>query len=129
MKNKLLAFVLLIFSIAAIYSSFKIFKSASYQTFLMWDFNNETHETPYEIYAQKLDANYPNLTFTSLPMKYIQSKYFIHEDSINKAKLQIDARKWKAGSYNSQFKAGNSNDVKVNITTQDLHLEALKLNK
>ena len=31
----------------------------------MWDFNNETHDTPYEIYAEKLDANYPNLTFTS----------------------------------------------------------------
>ena len=89
MKNKLLGFLLLIVSIAAIYSSFKIFKSASYQTFLMWDFNNETHKTPYEIYAQKLDANYPNLTFTALPMKYIQSKYFIHEDSINKAKTLL----------------------------------------
>lgn len=53
----------------------------------------------------------------------------LDSDSINKAKLQIDARKWKAGSYNSQFKAGSTNDVKVNITTQDLHLEALKLNK
>ena len=64
-KNKLLAFVLLVVSIASIYSAYKIFMSASYQTFLMWDFNNETHDTPYEIYAEKLDANYPNLTFTS----------------------------------------------------------------
>ena len=53
----------------------------------------------------------------------------LDSDSINKAKLQIDTRKWKAGSYNSQFKAGNSTDVKVNISTQDLHLEALKINK
>ena len=94
MKNKLLAFVLLVVSIASIYSAYKIFMSASYQTFLMWDFNNETHDTPYEIYAEKLDANYPNLTFTSLPMKYIQSKYYIHEDSIQKAKrLLFEARK------------------------------------
>ena len=53
----------------------------------------------------------------------------LDSDSINKAKLQIDTRKWKAGSYNSQFKAGGGNDVKVNISTQDLHLEALKINK
>lgn len=53
----------------------------------------------------------------------------LDSDSINKAKLQIDTRKWKAGSYNSQFKAGNSTDVKVNISTQDLHLEALKIDK
>ncbi len=53
----------------------------------------------------------------------------LDSDSINKAKLQIDTRKWKAGSYNSQFKAGGGTDVKVNISTQDLHLEALKINK
>ena len=53
----------------------------------------------------------------------------LDSDSINKAKLQIDTRKWKAGSYNSQFKAGGGNDVKVNISTQDLHLEALKIDK
>ena len=29
--------------------------SASYQTFDV-DFNNETHDTPYEIYAEKLDV-------------------------------------------------------------------------
>jgi len=38
----------------------------------------------------------------------------------------IDSRKWLAGSYNAQFKAGTGNNVQVNISTNDLHLEALK---
>ena len=50
-------------------------------------------------------------------------------ESIQKAKLQFEARRWKAGSFNSQYKANSSTDIKVNISTQDLHLEALKENK
>jgi hypothetical protein len=53
----------------------------------------------------------------------------LDSESINKAKLQLDVRKWKAGSYNTRFKAGNATDIKVNISTQDLHLEALKIDK
>jgi len=50
-------------------------------------------------------------------------------EEIQKAKLQLEARRWKAGTFNSQFKANATNDIKVNISTQDLHLEALKNNK
>ena len=50
----------------------------------------------------------------------------LDNESINKSKLMIDSRKWLAGSYNSQFKAGTGNNVQVNISTNDLHLEALK---
>ena len=53
----------------------------------------------------------------------------LDSESINKAKLQLDVRKWKAGSYNTRFKAGSATDIKVNISTQDLHLEALKIGK
>ena len=86
MKNKLLAACLLVGLLASIYSSFLFFQSAGHQTFLMYDFNNETYNVPYEIYGEKLNDNYPNLTLTSLPMKYIKAKYFIHIDSISKAK-------------------------------------------
>ena len=50
----------------------------------------------------------------------------LDNESINKSKLMIDSRKWLAGSYNAQFKAGTGNQVQVNISTNDLHLEALK---
>ena len=52
----------------------------------MWDFNNEKYDTPYEIYAEKLDANYPNINLKSIPMKMMKARYYINNDSISKAK-------------------------------------------
>lgn len=46
--------------------------------------------------------------------------------AVNKARLQVDARKWLSGSYNTQFKSGSSNQVNIQLNTNDLHLNALK---
>ena len=88
-----MAFVLLVVSIASIYSAYKIFMSASYQTFLMWDFNNETHDTPYEIYAENLMLTILTNIHLSSNEVYARVRYYIHEDSIQKLKLLFEARK------------------------------------
>ena len=46
--------------------------------------------------------------------------------AVNKARLQVDARKWLSGSLNTQFKSGSSNQVNIQLNTNDLHLNALK---
>ena len=72
--------------LGSVYVSYKLFKSASLQAYLMADYNNQTFDIKYEYYAQALDANFPNLTQTVLPLKYIQARYFLRLDSIDKAK-------------------------------------------
>ena len=37
----------------------------------MWDFNNDEYNVPYEMYAEKLDDNYPVLTLTAIPLKFL----------------------------------------------------------
>ncbi len=86
MKNKLLGFMFILILFGSLWSSIKFFQSAGNQTFLMWDFNNEKYDTPYEIYAEKLDVNYPNITLTSIPMKMMKARYYINNDSTAKAK-------------------------------------------
>ncbi len=86
MKNKLFGFIFILISFGSLYSSVKFFQSVGIQTFLMWDFNNEKYNTPYELYAEKLNDNYPNITLTSLPIKMMKARYYINNDSIAKAK-------------------------------------------
>ena len=86
MKNKFLIFSLVILQIGLIVSSYKIYNSTRYQTFLLWDFNNDQYNIPYEVYAEKLPDNYPNISLTSIPIKALKARYFINIDSIEIAK-------------------------------------------
>ena len=86
MKSKLFVFIFIVILFGSLYSSIKFFQSVGIQTFLMYDFNNETYNTPYEIYAEKLNDNYPNITLTSLPIKMMKARYYMNNDSIAKAK-------------------------------------------
>jgi tetratricopeptide (TPR) repeat protein len=94
MKNRPLTLLIIAFLSLLIISSYKVFESTNYQTTLLYDFNNGEYTLPYEIYSNKLDDNYPNLSVTTLPIKVLKARYFIENDSFKYAKkLLFDAIK------------------------------------
>lgn len=68
------------------FSSYKLYDSSRFQAFMMADFNTGKYNTPYEIYGQKLDDNYPNISLTALPIKFLKARYFLETDSLDQAK-------------------------------------------
>ena len=68
------------------FSSYKLYDSSRFQAFMMADFNNGKYNTPYEIYGEKLDDNYPNISLTALPIKFLKARYFLQTDSLDQAK-------------------------------------------
>tara|TARA_Y100000591_G_C21826783_1_gene697135 strand:+ start:1106 stop:2134 length:1029 start_codon:yes stop_codon:yes gene_type:complete len=94
MKNRLFTFLIFVLFSLLILSSYKVFESSNYQTTLLYDFNNGEYTLPHEIYSEKLDDNYPNLSVTTLPIKVLKARYFIKNDSFEIAKnLLFDAIK------------------------------------
>jgi tetratricopeptide (TPR) repeat protein len=104
MKNNLIYVIITLFLISIIYSSYKIFQSSSIQAYMMGDFNNDTYNVPYEIYAEKLDDNYPVLTLTAMPLKFLKARYLFKIDSIQSAKELL----WKAKKENPYLKASEA---------------------
>ena len=51
----------------------------------MYDFNNGSFIVPLE-YIKSNSGNYPNVTITAIPIKYLQARYFEEIDSIEIAK-------------------------------------------
>ena len=52
----------------------------------MWDFNNQKHLTPYKMYGEELDVNFPNISQTAIPIKYFKARYYFKLDSLDIAK-------------------------------------------
>ncbi len=101
MKNRFFNILITIFLISLVYSSYKIFHSSSMQAYLLWDFNNQEYNIPYDIYANRLDDKYPTLSSTALPIKFLKARYFFESDSIQSAKELL----WKAKKDNPFIKA------------------------
>jgi tetratricopeptide (TPR) repeat protein len=72
-------FLLIILSIG----SYKKLDSSHYQSVLLYDFNNGTDLFNLE---SKFDDNFPTLTATALPIKYLKARYYLEIDSIATAK-------------------------------------------
>ena len=73
-------FMLIILSIG----SYKKLNSSHYQSILLYDFNNGTDL--FKLEDSKFDDNFPTLTATSLPLKYLKARYYLQIDSIETAK-------------------------------------------
>jgi tetratricopeptide (TPR) repeat protein len=83
MKSKLfliVSFFLLIFSSVI---SFKLAQSSHYQTILLYDFNEGTDYYSSEVYLNKIDEDFPNISLTALPIKYLLARYRYGNDSIS----------------------------------------------
>jgi len=87
MKTRnLYAIGLFIMLLALVFSNFKNVRSSYFQAFLMYDFNRDAYTLPYEEYSNKLDDNFPNMTRTALPIKFMKARYFLKLDSLDTAK-------------------------------------------
>ena len=64
--------------------SYKKVNSSHYQSILLYDFNNGTDF--FNLEDSKLDDNFPTLTATALPLKYLKARYYLKIDSIETAK-------------------------------------------
>ena len=94
MKSKNIFKIFIVaFLISNVFVNIKVYQSSSLQAYLLYDFNNGSYLVPWEIY-NKLDDNFPNLTQTALPIKYLKARYLLHIDSLSQAKsLLFDASK------------------------------------
>ncbi len=76
-------FLLIILSLG----SYKKLNSSHYQAILLYDFNNGTDY--FKLEDSKFDDNFPTLTATALPLKYLKARYYLQIDSIEVAKKLI----------------------------------------
>ena len=86
MKNNIFYLIISLFLVLLIFSSYKIYDSGRIQAALMWDFNNQKHLTPYKMYGEELDVNFPNISHTAIPIKYFKARYYFKLDSLDIAK-------------------------------------------
>lgn len=85
--------------IGATYSNYKVFKTSEFQSNIMYDFNNGSFVVPLE-YIKSNSGNYPNVTITAIPIKYLQARYFEEIDSIEIAKrLYFESMSEKINPY------------------------------
>ena len=83
--RRLLIFMIGLFLLITLsIGSYKKLNSSHYQSILLYDFNNGTDFFNLEV--SKFDDNFPTLTATSLPLKYLKARYYLKIDSIETAK-------------------------------------------
>ena len=68
-----------------IWVNYKMYHSSIYQAYLMYDFNADTLDLPLYM-VNTIDNNFPNVSLTALPIKYLQGRYYEDIDSIEIAK-------------------------------------------
>lgn len=88
MKKLILLLTGLLFLIALSFGSYKKFSSSKYQALLIYDFNSNTRSFGLEDF-KNLDLNFPNITVTALPIKYLKARYYLEIDSVETAKKLI----------------------------------------
>lgn len=70
---------------AMIWVNFKLFHSSTWQSYLMYDYNAHTFNLPLDL-AIGVNNKFPNVTLTTLPIKFLQARYYEQIDSIDIAK-------------------------------------------
>ena len=83
--RRLLIFIIGMFLLITLsIGSYKKLNSSHYQSILLYDFNNGTDL--FKLEDSKFDDNFPTLTATSLPLKYLKARYYLQIDSIETVK-------------------------------------------
>ena len=70
------------------FGTYKKLISSKYQAYLLYDFNNNTRDININEF-DNLDLNFPNITVTALPIKYLKARYYLEIDSVKTAKKLI----------------------------------------
>ena len=74
MKKFILLFIGVLFLMTLSFGSYKKMVSSKYQVFMLLDFNNNSRLFKLDDLSN-LDLNFPNITVTSLPIKYLAARY------------------------------------------------------
>lgn len=77
--------LILIICISTVWVNYKMFNSSLIQSYLMFDYNQATFFAPIEV-VMDIDNEFPNVTLTTLPIKFLQARYYEEIDSIEIAK-------------------------------------------
>ncbi len=88
MKKLILLVTGLLFLMTLSFGSYKKLSSSKYQALLLYDFNSNTRDFKLDQF-KKLDLNFPNITSTALPIKYLVARYYLEIDSVETAKKLI----------------------------------------
>jgi tetratricopeptide (TPR) repeat protein len=72
--------------VGLLFINFKLVRSSYYQAFLMYDFNSDQYNVPYEEIRDNLDVDFPNITHTGLPIKLLKARSLLKIDSLEQAK-------------------------------------------
>ncbi len=88
MKNIFKIFIVTLL-LSFVIVNIKVYQSAYWQTFTLNDINSDSYLVPYEIVGKKISDNFPNITHTALPMKYVKARYLVNMDSLDQAKAML----------------------------------------
>jgi tetratricopeptide (TPR) repeat protein len=88
MKKFILFLTGLMFLMTLSFGAYKKLSSSKYQALLIFDFNSNTRSFAVEDF-KNLDLNFPNITVTALPIKYLKARYYLEIDSVETAKKLI----------------------------------------
>ena len=90
MKKLILLVTGLLFLMTLSFGSYKKLSSSKYQALLLFDFNSNTRDFKLDDF-ENLDLNFPNISVTALPIKYLKARYYLEIDSVKTAKKLIYA--------------------------------------
>lgn len=88
MKKLILFLTGLLLLMTLSFGSYKKLSSSKYQALLIFDFNSNTRDFNLDDF-KNLDPNFPNITVTALPIKYLKARYYLEIDSVETAKKLI----------------------------------------
>ena len=88
MKKLILFLTGLLLLMTLSFGSYKKLSSSKYQALLIFDFNSNTRDFKLDDF-KNLDLNFPNITVTALPIKYLKARYYLEIDSVETAKKLI----------------------------------------
>lgn len=82
--NRYINIIFVLLAILCLYSSIRVFKSYRQQFYILADFNNPTVQIRSDSYINSIEADYPNLSLTSMSLKAMKGNYYLNNDSISK---------------------------------------------
>ena len=92
-KNYFFNFLLLFIVVITLRVNYKFFNSMIHQSALMYEYNNNEYTIPLYVF-DKFDNDFPNITQTTIPIKFLKARYLYKLDSISEAlNLLHDSRK------------------------------------
>tara|TARA_B100001059_G_scaffold81784_1_gene79862 strand:- start:35410 stop:36432 length:1023 start_codon:yes stop_codon:yes gene_type:complete len=83
MKSKIFFILTLFILLSSLVINFKLVHSSHFQTILLYDFNNADNYYNSEKYKNRIDPNFPNITLTGLPIKFLTARYELNDSTYN----------------------------------------------